>query len=49
MPTEPTELVGTRLILDNDRVRGWELSLARGESLERHIHWIDLDRLCLHH
>lgn len=38
MPTEPTELVGTGLILDNDRVRVWELSLAPGESLEKHIH-----------
>ncbi len=41
MPTEPTELVGTRLILDNDRVRVWELSLAPGESLEKHSHRLD--------
>jgi hypothetical protein len=39
--SEPTERVGTRLLLENDRVRVWELALEPGESIERHIHRLD--------
>ena len=39
--SEPTERVGTRLLFENDRVRVWELALAPGESLEKHIHRVD--------
>lgn len=38
MATEPTEQVGTRLLFENERVRVWDLALAPGESLEKHIH-----------
>ena len=38
MATEPTEQVGTRVMFENDRVRVWDLALAPGESLEKHIH-----------
>ena len=38
MPTEPSENVGTRLMYENDRVRVWDLALAPGESLPKHIH-----------
>ena len=38
MSIEPTEQVGTQLLFENDRVRVWDLSLAPGESLEKHIH-----------
>ena len=38
MATEPTEQVGTRLLFENDRVRVWDLALAPGEALEKHIH-----------
>ena len=41
MPTEPTNQVGTRLMFENERVRVWDLSLAPGESLEKHIHRTD--------
>jgi len=41
MATEPTEQVGTRLVLDNERVRVWDLALAPGESLAKHIHRTD--------
>jgi len=41
MPTEPTDQVGTRLLFENERVRVWDLSLAPGESLEKHIHRTD--------
>src|SRR5215831_17662667 len=39
--SEPTERVGTGLLFENDRVRVWELALAPGESLEKHIHRLD--------
>jgi beta-alanine degradation protein BauB len=39
--SEPTEHVGTRLLFENDRVRVWDLALAPGESLEKHIHKLD--------
>jgi len=38
MATEPTTNVGTRLMFENDHVRVWDLVLAPGESLEKHIH-----------
>ncbi len=38
MTTEPTEQVGTRLMFENVQVRVWDLALAPGESLEKHIH-----------
>jgi beta-alanine degradation protein BauB len=38
VPTEPTDRVGTRVMFENDRVRVWDLALAPGESLEKHIH-----------
>lgn len=33
--------VGTRLLLENDRVRIWEMSLAPGESSDLHHHATD--------
>ena len=41
MATEPTEQVGTRIMFENERVRVWDLALAPGESLEKHIHRLD--------
>jgi hypothetical protein len=41
MVTEPTDQVGTRVMFENDRVRVWDLSLAPGESLAKHIHRTD--------
>lgn len=41
MATEPTEQVGTQLMFENDRVRVWDLALAPGESLAKHIHRTD--------
>jgi len=41
MATPPTEQVGTRLLFENARVRVWDLALAPGESLEKHIHRTD--------
>ena len=38
MMTEPTEQVGTRLLFENEQVRVWDLALAPGESLEKHVH-----------
>ena len=38
---EPSEKVGSRLLFENDRVRVWDVSLAPGESLEKHIHRLD--------
>jgi hypothetical protein len=35
---EPSEQVGTRVLFENERVRVWDLALAPGESLEKHIH-----------
>jgi hypothetical protein len=39
--TEPTEQVGTSLMFENERVRVWDLALAPGEQLEKHIHRTD--------
>ena len=36
--TEPSENVGTKLLFENERVRVWDLALAPGESLPKHIH-----------
>lgn len=41
MATEPSERVGTRVMYENERVRVWDLSLAPGESLAKHIHRVD--------
>lgn len=41
MVTQPTEQVGTRVMFENDRIRVWDLSLAPGESLAKHIHRSD--------
>ncbi len=34
----PSQNVGTRLLFENERVRVWDLALAPGEFLEKHIH-----------
>ena len=41
MATAATERVGTRLMFENERVRVWDLCLAPGESLEKHIHRVN--------
>lgn len=41
MATPPTDLVGTSLMFENERVRVWDLALAPGESLEKHVHRTD--------
>jgi hypothetical protein len=41
MATEPSTEVGTRLMFENDRVRVWDLVLAPGESLAKHVHKLD--------
>jgi len=41
MATTPAEQVGTRLMFENERVRVWDLALAPGESLAKHIHRTD--------
>lgn len=38
MATPPADEVGTRPISEDERVRLWELALAPGESLAKHIH-----------
>src|SRR5712691_1865833 len=38
MATEPSERVGTKIMFENERVRVWDLKLAPGESLDKHIH-----------
>ncbi len=38
MATAPSESVGTRLMFENERVRVWDLRLAPGEQLPKHIH-----------
>ncbi len=38
---EPSEMVGSRLLFENDRLRVWDVSLEQGESLEKHIHRLD--------
>ena len=41
MPIEPSENVGTKLLFENERVRVWDLALAPGEALEKHVHRTD--------
>lgn len=41
MAIEASENVGTRLLFENDRVRVWDLALAPGESVGKHIHRLD--------
>ena len=41
MATEPSDQVGTRVMFENERVRVWDLSLAPGDSLGKHIHRTD--------
>lgn len=41
MAIEPSENVGTRLLFENERVRVWDLALAPGETLEKHVHHND--------
>ena len=41
MTTPPAELVGTKVLFENERVRVWDLALAPGESLAKHIHRTD--------
>jgi len=41
MSNTPGENVGTRLLFENERVRVWDLALAPGESLEKHVHHND--------
>jgi hypothetical protein len=41
VPTEPATAVGTKLMFENERVRVWDLALAPGESLAKHIHTTD--------
>lgn len=35
---QPSESVGTRLMFENERVKVWDLSLAPGEAVGKHIH-----------
>ena len=39
--TAPTRNVGTRLLLENDRVKIWEMLLEPGESSDLHQHTLD--------
>jgi beta-alanine degradation protein BauB len=41
MTTSPTDAVGTKVLYENDRVRVWDLALAPGETLAKHIHRTD--------
>ncbi|MGI8551700.1 MAG: hypothetical protein ACR2PL_13080 [Dehalococcoidia bacterium] len=41
MATPPANEVGTRVMYENERVRVWDLALAPGESLAKHIHRTD--------
>lgn len=41
MTTPPANEVGTRVMYENERVRVWDLALAPGESLAKHIHRTD--------
>jgi hypothetical protein len=36
--TTPSEQVGTKLMFENERVRVWDLDLAPGQKLAKHIH-----------
>jgi len=39
--TPPSDSVGTALMFKNDRVRVWDLALAPGQELAKHIHRVD--------
>jgi beta-alanine degradation protein BauB len=39
--TPPADQVGTKVLYENDRVRVWDLALAPGETLAKHIHRTD--------
>ena len=39
--TPPSYNVGTRVMFENDRVRIWDLRLAPGERLGKHVHRVD--------
>ncbi len=41
MPTQPADEVGTKVLFENERVRVWDLALAPGASLAKHIHRTD--------
>lgn len=41
MATAPSDNVGSRVMYENERVRVWDLQLAPGESLAKHIHRLD--------
>ena len=41
MTTQPADEVGTKVLFENERVRVWDLALAPGESLAKHIHCTD--------
>ena len=41
LTTAPAEQVGTMVLFENARVRVWDLALAPGESLAKHIHGTD--------
>ena len=41
MATAPANEVGTKVLFENERVRVWDLALAPGESLAKHIHRTD--------
>jgi mannose-6-phosphate isomerase-like protein (cupin superfamily) len=41
MATEPSTDVGSRVMFENDRFRVWDLTLAPGESLAKHVHKLD--------
>ena len=41
MSTESSDMIGTRLLFENDRVRVWEQALAPGESFPPHRHSYD--------
>jgi len=36
--TQPSDQVGSKVMYENERVRVWDLQLAPGESLAKHIH-----------
>lgn len=36
--SEPSDQVGTKVLFENERVRVWDLQLAPGEQLGKHIH-----------
>ncbi len=41
MTTAPVDQVGTTLLFENARVRVWDLALAPGASLAKHLHRTD--------